>query len=256
MGYKRRRKVDLRTASLPRLDALLTQANEHVTTLEALLAKHHAELGNVNVSRRLSEIDTRLTQIRSAWDLRLEATMKPKGILGKLIGIPGQPSEKDKSEFDSFRNETADLEKEQRQLELHDASTRRLEDSLKSARSWSLKVQRAMDRKRQKRDAVIELRAAAATSADSSRQVGAAVKRKLPRQPWCPYCGGPLGADAHADHIYPVAKGGRSTPRNMVYVCAACNQKKNNLTLAGFIRKYSLDRTVIESRLEELHKEF
>jgi len=31
---------------------------------------------------------------------------------------------------------------------------------------------------------------------------------------------------------------------------------KKNLTLTGFIRKFSLDRTDIEARLEQLNKEF
>lgn len=65
-----------------------------------------------------------------------------------------------------------------------------------------------------------------------------------------------LGDEPHADHIYPVSKGGRSMPKNMVYVCAPCNSQKINLTLAGFIKKYNLDRDEIERRLQELGKEF
>jgi hypothetical protein len=48
----------------------------------------------------------------------------------------------------------------------------------------------------------------------------------LPRNHPCPYCGGALGNLPHADHIHPVAKGGHSTKRNMVYVCRECNALK------------------------------
>ena len=57
-------------------------------------------------------------------------------------------------------------------------------------------------------------------------------------------------------HIYPVSKGGRSTLRNMVYVCGSCNVRKGTLTLVGFIRKFDLDREEIERRLRDLGKEW
>ena len=76
------------------------------------------------------------------------------------------------------------------------------------------------------------------------------------KQTHCPYCGGGLGAQPHADHIYPVAKGGLSTIANMVLVCAECNNKKAEHTLTAFIRLYGLDRGAIETRLTELGKDF
>jgi hypothetical protein len=42
----------------------------------------------------------------------------------------------------------------------------------------------------------------------------------------------------------------------MVWACSGCNNLKRDLTLTGFIRKYTLDREVIEARLEELGKEY
>lgn len=63
-------------------------------------------------------------------------------------------------------------------------------------------------------------------------------------------------ASGHADHIYPVAKGGLSTTKNMVYVCAICNKKKSDLTLREFIIKEKLSRDRVERNLELLKKHF
>jgi len=60
----------------------------------------------------------------------------------------------------------------------------------------------------------------------------------------------------HADHIYPVSKGGQSRAENMVNVCAQCNSKKSDLTLSTFIEQNGLDRVRIERNLNSLGKEF
>jgi hypothetical protein len=72
----------------------------------------------------------------------------------------------------------------------------------------------------------------------------------------CPYCGLPLGDSTHADHIYPVSRGGLSTIENMVLVCDQCNLSKGDRTLREFIRKNNLDAERIESTLERLGKRF
>lgn len=73
----------------------------------------------------------------------------------------------------------------------------------------------------------------------------------------CPYCGKSLSIDgAHADHIYPVSKGGLSTTRNMVYICAGCNLKKKDMTLRNFIKKYNLNADNIHHHLDILGKDF
>lgn len=86
------------------------------------------------------------------------------------------------------------------------------------------------------------------------RQQAETVKRSLPRNHPCPYCGGSLGSDANADHIHPVSHGGMSSSVNMVYVCKSCNLKKSDLTLREFARRQGLNREVIEARLEKLGK--
>jgi len=91
---------------------------------------------------------------------------------------------------------------------------------------------------------------------DSVRTTAAQVKLGLRSDHDCPYCGGNLGAEPHADHIHPVAKGGLSTPRNMVMVCSPCNGAKRDLTLNQFISSRRLDRDTVFKRLSQLGKDF
>ncbi|MDA9707978.1 HNH endonuclease [Alphaproteobacteria bacterium] len=59
----------------------------------------------------------------------------------------------------------------------------------------------------------------------------------------CPYCFKVMNpSDAQLDHIYPVAKGGKTAKENLVYVCSKCNRKKGKLTLNKFISKYRLEQ--------------
>jgi 5-methylcytosine-specific restriction endonuclease McrA len=101
-----------------------------------------------------------------------------------------------------------------------------------------------------------EMRAKLAQSKKEKRTLAGEVKSRLQLDHDCPYCGAVLGADKHADHIHPISKGGLSSEVNMVWVCGACNLRKGSMTLAAFIKKFRLDRNVIEARLETLGKEF
>lgn len=105
------------------------------------------------------------------------------------------------------------------------------------------------------------IRARAAAYEGKQREQAKAVRVVLEKQihqmPYCPYCGLPLSIDdAHADHIYPVSKGGLSTRKNMVYVCSACNVIKGSLTLRRFIIKAGFDESDVFGRLEALGKDF
>jgi 5-methylcytosine-specific restriction endonuclease McrA len=111
-------------------------------------------------------------------------------------------------------------------------------------------------KKEAQKQRIAELRAAAATVTAESRELAAKLRRKMAKQGCCPYCGGELGDIPHADHIYPVSKGGRSVERNLVFVCSTCNVKKSKLTLAAFIRTYQFDRDAIEARLTAMGKDF
>lgn len=89
-----------------------------------------------------------------------------------------------------------------------------------------------------------------------TRRRGSKLRTRLDTSHDCPYCGGPLGRQPHADHIYPVSLGGRSEHWNMVYVCADCNALKSNMTLMGFIHRRGRDPQAIHRRLAALNKNF
>jgi 5-methylcytosine-specific restriction endonuclease McrA len=107
-----------------------------------------------------------------------------------------------------------------------------------------------------KKDNLDSLKSKAAKTSDEVRMIASSVRKKLDRNDECPYCGEWILNVGHADHIYPVSKGGRSLKKNMVYVCAKCNLKKKDMTLTMFIKKFDLDRDSIEERLQALGKEF
>lgn len=95
---------------------------------------------------------------------------------------------------------------------------------------------------------------------DKSRQLGKETRKSLSKQAeiitGCPYCGCDLDTEIHADHIYPVSKGGLSTVSNMVLVCKDCNLSKSGYTLREFIQRKGLNREVIEYNLSKLNKDF
>lgn len=103
---------------------------------------------------------------------------------------------------------------------------------------------------RAKANRAIVARAKGEVRTDASR-----LKKSLPRDHACPYCGGNLGVTPHPDHIHPVSKGGLSIKTNLVYVCSPCNTKKKNLTLNQFIDLAKLDYKLVRSRLQMLGKD-
>jgi 5-methylcytosine-specific restriction endonuclease McrA len=109
---------------------------------------------------------------------------------------------------------------------------------------------------KKKAEALKEKAALVAEYQGKSRKVAKTVRNRLPINPECPYCGEKIGEEPHADHIYPVSKGGRSTIANMVYICRTCNINKREMTLREFISKFELNRDMIERNLESLGKSF
>lgn len=96
-------------------------------------------------------------------------------------------------------------------------------------------------------------KAAAAAHWGDIRKTAASVRSRIEKEvaggSTCPYCGNGLGANWHADHIYPVKLGGLSSIQNMVAVCIDCNLKKGDRTLAEFAQRYQLDLLEISARL-------
>ncbi len=114
------------------------------------------------------------------------------------------------------------------------------------------KIERANDKQ-------LHIKNELAKNAKEKRQIADGVKNLITKNRTCPYCGRPIdykNSLAAADHIYPIAKGGQSTVRNMVYICRDCNLKKGTSTLNQFIKKYNLDRDSIERNLTRMHKDF
>jgi 5-methylcytosine-specific restriction endonuclease McrA len=96
---------------------------------------------------------------------------------------------------------------------------------------------------------------------NKTRILSSSIKRKLTNQlniySKCPYCQNHIDiATAHADHIYPVSKGGLSVTKNMVFVCSSCNLAKGQLTLRTFLKKNEFNEKVTYEILERLSKEF
>lgn len=87
-----------------------------------------------------------------------------------------------------------------------------------------------------------------------TRQRASTKKNKLKITETCPYCDGPLGNDGHADHIYPVKRGGLSTIENMVYCCQTCNSLKGDKGLVEFLMMQGFDINAVYETLRSMGK--
>jgi len=187
---------------------------------------------------------------------RHRANLVPKsGFISSLFGIKELP-ESSVKRISILSSEIADLKSELDKIQ----SIHRRHDSAKKStveiNQWLLKVR---DRIRVLEDKKVKdqsLKNKAAENTLKKRKLGSAVKKFLLNNEFCPYCERVIKDGGHADHIYPLSKGGESTERNMVLVCVDCNSKKSDLTLRSFIAKYNLNRDDIEARLDFLGKDF
>lgn len=123
--------------------------------------------------------------------------------------------------------------------------------------SYGLAIKQEERKKKEAKAAAQQrLKERAKNNEQEKRAIAASLRGRLTNK-ICPYCAVELDVvDVHADHIYPVSKGGLSTIQNMVLVCSACNLKKRDLTWLAFVKKFTLDRHAIEKRLEEFEKDF
>lgn len=112
----------------------------------------------------------------------------------------------------------------------------------------------AVERQQRQEERRKQQEALAATRLEKQRELAESVKRNLPRNYPCPYCGQQLGESPHADHIYPVSRGGLSVIYNMVFVCQICNRKKGDMPINDFIFAHSLDATNIITTLRKMGK--
>lgn len=110
-------------------------------------------------------------------------------------------------------------------------------------------------------DKLTELKAQAASSRKKTRSLAPSVRKRIAEQfsilNICPYCGQQIDKEtAHADHIYPVSKGGHSSIKNMVFICSTCNLSKGEKTLNQYITTVGHDRKFIEKNLSLLNKDY
>jgi 5-methylcytosine-specific restriction endonuclease McrA len=153
--------------------------------------------------------------------------------------------------------EASEIETRKRSLADQVSQCRAKISSLKrSAAASEERERRTIERQAKANERLLTVKAKAAAFDEASRDLASQVKKRLSVQTYCPYCGGKLGAEMHADHIYPLSKGGLSISSNMVFVCVTCNMKKRDMTLNTFIRKFNLVRADIERRLDRLGKEY
>jgi 5-methylcytosine-specific restriction endonuclease McrA len=157
-------------------------------------------------------------------------------------------------EREKFRLEE-ELKKKQSELDMKRSSEQDKGDLFAALELANKRLER-INSKRKNEEILKQKTSVIAEYEGKSRKIARSVKTKLPTNPTCPYCGKEIGKMAHADHIYPISKGGRSTISNMVYICNTCNIKKSDMTLREFILEYKLNRDMIERNLESLGKSF
>ena len=130
----------------------------------------------------------------------------------------------------------------------------------KQLKKQSKKEERQLNIQLRKEETIRTLRAIANMKGRKSRQIASYIKNQLRPQiaimDMCPYCGNPFDDNPHADHIYPMSRGGLSMLSNMVIICSQCNIKKSDLTLNEFIERHAFDRDFIEANLKKLNKRF
>jgi hypothetical protein len=194
--------------------------------------KHLSELSFNEIKKKRNETLKKIDEINSKIITR-ESYLSHKKLLGN--------SEK-KLEWDALRKVIHNYEENESQLYKTKELLEKIEGYYQIAGIKNSKQQSILNK--------------ASENIDRKRKIASNIKKHLIKNEFCPYCDSHLYENIHADHIYPVAKGGESTVKNMVYVCIDCNSKKSDMTLQQFIKKYDLNRNKIEKNLEEMGKDF
>jgi 5-methylcytosine-specific restriction endonuclease McrA len=223
---------------------------------------------------RQASIDSQLKQLSLRESVLRASQARPRGILGSLFSRANDSVLSEMRQLHSeatlLRDEWNALEKKasircneeqehSQQLEwttdalsINDSKIRLLKKNI--VRQCKEAARRRVNRNRKKERA--RQQAIVAAVEGEARAKASRIKRSLASQDGCAYCGGSLGDEPHADHIYPLSKGGLSVLENLVLVCGRCNIKKGTMTLVQFIHAHRLDRDAIEARLRVLGKDY
>ena len=228
-----------------RIDNLEEQYNHHkeiATENDQLLTAHRKEKQNIYL--KIQKIKSK-PENRKLWGwggLNEDSNVNVNALKSKLHG----------SQRPNVHNSVIWSYKEKQ--ELYD---------LKQARKISNEKARALKKKQREKESKIKakkkanaIKARIASHEKKSRHIASSVKKNLKITDNCPYCNKAIGESPHADHIYPVSKGGQSIDYNMVFICKGCNLLKSDMTLREFITKARLDRDSVERRLDDLNKRF
>jgi 5-methylcytosine-specific restriction endonuclease McrA len=255
-----KRRTPYSKMALSKLKEIETDIISKNPNLEDRLILYGEEEENLmRLRKEYQGIQDRIAEITSIALKRKQQEYTTAGTLKKFIMDKTTPSftEPEKAEIERLRGILFARFKHGYDLNKYRFAYETYERLLRIQRLISQKEKR--ETKRKAEQAVI------AAYKGKSRSLADQIKSELGKQigidPHCPYCGWYMADDPHCDHIYPVSKGGLSTPQNMVYVCSDCNLKKKGLTLTQFIKKYEKDgdvlsRMEIEQNLEKLGKDY
>jgi 5-methylcytosine-specific restriction endonuclease McrA len=243
------------TISKASLSSLENKEKELVAQVSDYRKKILSSFVLSTLKKKFHHIDSEISILRNETILLRSRTVNAKGLVSKIFNIQEVPETslaKIKANEHRINTISPELEKVKTKLNEHAYYKNRILD----LENLLLKIKNRIRQLHDKRDLINSLKNKAAETTKDKRVIGESIKRVLHRNKNCPYCGIILNATAHADHIYPISKGGESTIKNMVWVCVKCNSQKSDLTLQAFIRKFHLNRESIEKRLTDLKKEF
>ena len=204
---------------------------------------------------RVTNANLRIVELDKELDEQRNKRVVAKGLMGTIFGSKEQPQSAIER-IKEIRQEKSAIQQSLTPSETLVSKQRYTSQLLEKEKEWLTKVLKRISTLEEREARTQALKNKAAETSKAKRRIAHGVKKGFLDNTECPYCGDTLMSVTHADHIYPVAKGGESTKRNMVLVCAECNSKKSSLTLQAFIKKFSLDRSEIERRLEMLGKDF
>lgn len=257
------------SASLEKELSSVNELVKHLEEIYALLQKH--ELDKPVISR-IKEIETRIdfkrkqkgffqTMFSNSDEFKLEedqAKALRKSLLldyGFNFSIKHREAsstslEQNKTQLTALKNYCVILQKS-----IVESKKRAYELEVSKTKKAELKIEKEQQKEAENK----RIKALAAAHTGKTRQLATSVKNQLKKQiavlSVCPYCGGGLGESPHADHIYPVAKGGLSTEDNMIYVCQKCNMQKRDKTLLEFVTENAkLDLSQVINNIKKLGK--
>jgi 5-methylcytosine-specific restriction endonuclease McrA len=256
MGYRyMNKKTSYSKMTIEKLKLIKSNLLAKCPDLEDIENKYHEEEKRIaSLKENYKNINDKIEMIRKTAQNRAERQYANSGLFKRIFinrNIP-EYTEHEKNELNRLfqtRSEKYgdrfDYNKYRYQYEIH----------LKIQKIQKYISQREAREEKKKTD-----RAVIAAYKGKTRNLAGQIKNNLKDQlnidPHCPYCGQFMDKNPHCDHIYPVSKGGLSTPKNMVFICSDCNTKKTDLTLMQFIRKNHLSRRDIEDRLDRLGKDY